>query len=67
MGNPFDDETGTFHVLVNEEGQHCLWPAFAQIPDGWKAVLTDTGRAEALDHIERNWTDLRPRSLAEAS
>lgn len=67
MGNPFDDETGTFHVLVNEEGQHCLWPAFAQIPDGWKAVLSDAGRTEALDHIERNWTDLRPRSLAEAS
>jgi MbtH protein len=67
MGNPFDDEAGTFHVLVNEEGQHCLWPAFAQIPDGWNAVLSDASRAEALDHIERTWTDLRPRSLAEAS
>ncbi|CAM5460025.1 MbtH family protein [Streptomyces aurantiogriseus] len=67
MGNPFDDEAGTFHVLVNEEGQHCLWPAFAQIPDGWSAVLSDASRAEALDHIERTWTDLRPRSLAEAS
>ncbi len=28
MTNPFEDETGVFHVLVNEEGQHSLCPAF---------------------------------------
>ncbi|MEC4017529.1 MbtH family protein [Streptomyces sp. H27-D2] len=63
MNNPFDDETGTFLVLVNHEGQHCLWPAFAEVPAGWTVVLAETGREEALAHIERIWTDLRPKSL----
>ncbi|MDT5206197.1 MAG: MbtH protein, partial [Mycobacterium sp.] len=27
--NPFDDDNGTFVVLVNDEDQHSLWPTFA--------------------------------------
>ncbi|KLI07323.1 hypothetical protein ACT17_00805 [Mycolicibacterium conceptionense] len=64
--NPFDDENGTFHVLVNDEGQHSLWPAFADVPAGWQVVFGPAGRAECLDHVEANWTDLRPASLREA-
>ncbi|MFE7595491.1 MbtH family NRPS accessory protein, partial [Kitasatospora sp. NPDC057512] len=26
MTNPFDDQDGTFLVLVNDENQHSLWP-----------------------------------------
>ena len=29
MTNPFEDPQGRFFVLVNEEQQHSLWPAFA--------------------------------------
>jgi uncharacterized protein YbdZ (MbtH family) len=32
--NPFDDDNGTFFVLVNDEEQHSLWPAFTEIPPG---------------------------------
>lgn len=32
MSNPFEDENGTYLVLVNDEGQHSLWPAFADVP-----------------------------------
>lgn len=32
MANPFDDENGTFLVLVNAEAQHSLWPVFAAVP-----------------------------------
>ena len=63
--NPFDDPDGTYLVLVNDEGQHSLWPAFAEVPDGWTVVLPETGREAALDYVERNWTDMRPKSLAE--
>ncbi|MEU6753945.1 MbtH family protein, partial [Spirillospora sp. NPDC046719] len=35
MTNPFDDPDGTFLVLVNAEGQHSLWPEFADVPSGW--------------------------------
>lgn len=67
MTNPFDDENGTFLVLVNDEGQHSLWPSFQTVPDGWQSVLGPVGRPEALAYIETAWTDLRPRSVAEAS
>ncbi|MCE7002488.1 MbtH family protein [Kibdelosporangium philippinense] len=65
MTNPFDDPDGTFLVLVNDEGQHSLWPSFAGVPDGWSVALEETDRQSALDYVNQNWTDMRPRSLAE--
>lgn len=64
--NPFDDEDGSFHVLVNDEGQHSLWPAFADIPVGWSSVLANTDRQSCIDYVEQHWTDMRPKSLIEA-
>ncbi|MER7183389.1 MbtH family protein [Streptomyces hyaluromycini] len=64
MSNPFDDTEGTFLVLVNEEGQHSLWPAFAEVPAGWTVVLAETDRQSCLDYVEEHWTDMRPLSLA---
>ncbi|MCB5163539.1 MbtH family protein [Streptomyces bambusae] len=63
MTNPFDDTEGTFHVVVNDEGQHALWPTFATVPAGWNIVLGESNRADALTYIEENWTDIRPKSL----
>lgn len=60
--NPFDDPDGTFLVLVNEEEQHSLWPAFADVPEGWKVALADATRSDALDYVNKNWTDIRPLS-----
>jgi MbtH protein len=61
--NPFDDENGTFYALVNDEGQHSLWPAFAAVPAGWTVVHGAGSRQSCLDYIEEHWTDLRPKSL----
>ncbi|MEU0530182.1 MbtH family protein [Amycolatopsis tolypomycina] len=66
MSNPFDDADGTFHVLVNDEQQHSLWPAFAEVPAGWTVVLRDATREAALAYVEENWTDMRPASLVRA-
>ncbi|MEC3975544.1 MbtH family protein [Amycolatopsis sp. H20-H5] len=66
MSNPFDDPDGTFLVLVNDENQHSLWPAFAEVPAGWNVVLRDASREAALAYVEENWTDLRPASLVRA-
>lgn len=63
MSNPFDDENGTFLVLVNDENQHSLWPEFADIPAGWRVVFGPGARDAALEYVERNWTDMRPLSL----
>jgi uncharacterized protein YbdZ (MbtH family) len=64
--NPFDDADGRFYVLVNDEEQHSLWPAFAEVPAGWRIAFGAEGRQQCLDHVERNWTDMRPRSLRDA-
>jgi uncharacterized protein YbdZ (MbtH family) len=63
--NPFDDENGSFLVLVNDEEQHSLWPTFSDVPVGWRVVYGEADRAACLDYIEQNWTDIRPRSLRE--
>lgn len=67
MTNPFDDTEGSFLVLVNEEDQHSLWPAFARVPDGWTPVHGPASRDEALAYVNTHWTDLRPRGLREAT
>ena len=63
MTNPFDDPDGTFLVLVNDEGQHSLWPAFAPVPAGWTVAHERDTRQACLDHVDAHWTDMRPRSL----
>ncbi|MER5495889.1 MULTISPECIES: MbtH family protein [unclassified Streptomyces] len=65
--NPFDDPEGRFLVLVNDEGQHSLWPSFAEVPGGWTVALGENTREACLDFVGTNWTDLRPRSLAAAT
>ncbi|RMI30414.1 MbtH family protein [Nocardia stercoris] len=61
--NPFDDEDGRFYVLINEEEQYSLWPAFAEIPNGWTSIFGEESRAACIDYITENWTDMRPKSL----
>jgi len=63
MTNPFDDESLSFLVLRNDEDQHCIWPVFAGVPDGWTVVMESAPRDEALVFVEENWTDLRPSGL----
>ncbi|CAN3129841.1 MbtH family protein [Mycobacterium sp. smrl_JER01] len=61
--NPFDDDNGTFYVLINDEGQYSLWPVFADVPTGWHVVFGESTRADCLAYVEETWTDLRPLSL----
>ena len=66
MTNPFENPDGRYLVLVNDEGQHSLWPEFVAVPAGWRTVFGPGPRQDCLDHVERNWTDMRPKSLIEA-
>jgi MbtH protein len=61
--NPFEDPDAKYFVLINDEGQHALWPIFADVPDGWEIIFGEDGRQECLDFVEKNWTDMRPMSL----
>jgi MbtH protein len=66
MTNPFEDEDANYLVLVNDEGQYSLWPAFVEVPGGWAVVVQETSRQACLDYINENWTDMRPKSLVRA-
>ncbi|NCE86324.1 MULTISPECIES: MbtH family protein [Pseudomonas] len=61
--NPFDNEDGQFLVLSNDEGQHSLWPAFSQVPDGWQVLFGAAPRQDCVTYIAQSWTDMRPASL----
>jgi MbtH protein len=63
MTNPFDDEEGEFLVLVNDEGQHSLWPVQFDIPEGWNQTGPRGTRQACLQWVDENWTDMRPLSL----
>jgi MbtH protein len=65
MTNPFEDDSLTYLVLVNEEGQYSLWPEFREVPRGWKATGPRGQRKECLNWIENTWTDMRPASLVQ--
>jgi len=45
--NLFDDHDGIFSVLADDKEQHSFPLAFAG----------------GMDHVEQNWTDIRPKSL----
>lgn len=64
--NPFEDDNRSYRVLVNDEGQHSLWPDFAETPSGWQMAFGPRPRQECLDYVAKAWTDLRPRSLRDA-
>jgi MbtH protein len=61
--NPFDVPDSTFAVLTNSEGQHSLWPSFADTPAGWAVAYGPASRGACIEYVTANWTDLRPRSL----
>lgn len=54
-----------YKVVVNHEEQYSIWPAERDLPKGWRAEGTIGSKETCLDHIEKVWTDMRPRSLRE--
>jgi MbtH protein len=64
--NPFENEDLSYLVLVNDEAQFSLWPAFAQVPAGWTVAYGQDSRKVCLDYINEHWTDMRPASLVAA-
>jgi MbtH protein len=66
MANPFEDKDQSYLVLVNDEGQHSLWPGFAAVPAGWKIAFGPGDRELCLGYVNEQWTDMRPKSLIAA-
>ncbi len=53
----------TYRVVVNEEEQYSIWPVGRDVPAGWRLEGTEGSEAVCIEHIERVWVDMRPRSL----
>lgn len=66
MSNPFENAEGIFLVLVNDEGQHSLWPTTVDVPPGWHTAFGPITRQACLDHIETHWSDMRPNTLKQS-
>ncbi|MFD8721808.1 MbtH family protein [Streptomyces sp. NPDC059629] len=54
-----------YKVVLNSEEQYSVWPAERQNPAGWFDEGTSGTLPECLGHIEKTWTDMRPRSVRE--
>jgi MbtH protein len=65
VSNPFDDQGAAFVVLINDQGQHSLWPAATEIPAGWSIAYQPNGRQACIDYVDKSWTDMRPRTGAD--
>ena len=60
-------EPGTkFRVVMNHEEQYSIWPAYREVPAGWREVGVQGSEQECLEYIETHWTDMRPLSLRRA-
>lgn len=66
MPHSFEDDSAEFLALCNDEEQYSLWPEKVAVPAGWRIAYGPAARAETVDYIERNWTDMRPKSLRDA-
>jgi MbtH protein len=54
-----------YKVVVNEQEQYSIWPLHRESPRGWREVGVEGSREDCLAHIEKVWTDMRPRTLRE--
>lgn len=52
MPNPFENDDAPYFVLVNDEGQHSLWPTFAEVPAGWRIVFGEDADGEHSDSAD---------------
>jgi MbtH protein len=55
-----------YRVVRNDEEQYSIWDAGTAAPAGWHDAGFTGTTAECLAHIDRVWTDLRPRSVRTA-
>jgi MbtH protein len=61
VADPFENADASYLVLVNQLGQHSLWPEAIDVPSGWQVVSGPGGRRECLDYVAANWSDIAPK------
>lgn len=62
-----EDDDRDYLIVVNDEEQYSIWLADRAVPNGWRVVGEKGKKAACLKHIGEVWTDMRPKSLRDAS
>ncbi|HEV2374794.1 MAG TPA: MbtH family NRPS accessory protein [Streptosporangiaceae bacterium] len=62
-GEEANEAEVTYDVVINEEEQYSIWRTGREIPEGWRAAGFQGRKSDCLEHIEKVWTDMRPKSL----
>lgn len=55
MGDPDDDDSTIYLVVVNEEKQYSIWPSGRELPLGWEATGFQGNKAACVAELERLW------------
>lgn len=63
MSNMEQQDSTIYEVVMNDEEQYSIWPAWKDIPLGWKTVGKNGPKDDCLAYINEVWTDMRPLSL----
>ncbi len=58
-----DDDAACYKVVISEEGQYSIWPAYKPNAPGWTDGGKEGSQTECLAYIKDAWTDMRPLSL----
>ena len=58
-----ENDDVVYKAVVNHEEQYSIWPAYKDLPAGWKYAGKEGKKEECLAFIEEVWTDMRPLSL----
>lgn len=58
-----DSDNLQYVVVVNDEEQYSIWPAYKAVPLGWQKVGDARNKDACLSYIESAWADIRPKSL----
>ncbi|MFI1383524.1 MbtH family protein [Embleya sp. NPDC020886] len=58
-----DETERNCRVVINDEEQYSVWATDRDLPAGWRAEGFTGTRPDCLAHIDRVWTDMRPRSI----
>ena len=65
QSGPVSQSEPRYRVVVNDEEQYSIWPAYKDNAPGWRDVGVSGSRDECLAHVQAVWRDMRPRSLRE--
>jgi len=63
MATDDTEDTTLYNVVVNHEEQYSIWPAYRELPLGWREAGKQGSKAACLAYIQDVWTDMRPLSL----